>query len=360
MEVRRATKVVLIFFLVLAILAAAVLAFAFYQDSRQYGLIPARTSINNIDVSSMTRDKAEQVLKADLDSKKSGYELTLKAGDKTAVIPLSEALSYNLNPALDQALEPSTSENLIGRMSHALKQTFLGTKPEPRNFEVGYSFEAPEVKGEVEKLAQEIDVQPVNAERTINGDSVTITPESAGKVVNVDQSVDAINAALEPFKDGSLPSTKNLAVDMVVEDVNPEVTAASFGKAITVNLSTHTLKLFNGDQVEKTYKIGCGMPGHETPTGLLKIVNKRKNPTWVNPDPQGWGSTMPEKIEPGPDNPLGERALDLNRRAIRIHGVSNPGKIGVSKSHGCINMLNPDVVDLFDRVSVGTPVNVHS
>jgi hypothetical protein len=79
-------------------------------------------------------------------------------------------------------------------------------------------------------------------------------------------------------------------------------------------------------------------------------------PTWVNPDPTGWGASMPLSIPPGPGNPLGLRALNWSAEAIRFHGTSATYSLGYNASHGCIRMSNTDVIQLYDMVEVGTPI----
>jgi lipoprotein-anchoring transpeptidase ErfK/SrfK len=59
-----------------------------------------------------------------------------------------------------------------------------------------------------------------------------------------------------------------------------------------------------------------------------------------------------------PGNPMGPRALTLSGGEYAIHGTNKPSSIGTFASYGCIRMYNQDIVDLFDRVSVGTPVVV--
>jgi L,D-transpeptidase ErfK/SrfK len=86
------------------------------------------------------------------------------------------------------------------------------------------------------------------------------------------------------------------------------------------------------------------------------IVNKRINPTWVNPAKDTWGAGEPDFIPPGPDNPLGTRAMDLSAPGIRIHGTPADYSIGHYASHGCIRMHIWEAEDLFNRVQVGTPV----
>ena len=95
---------------------------------------------------------------------------------------------------------------------------------------------------------------------------------------------------------------------------------------------------------------------YPTPMGHWTIVNKRVNPTWYNPAKDTWGKDEPAFIPPGPDNPLGTRALDLDAPGIRIHGTPSDSSIGHWASHGFIRMHIPDSEDLFGRVEIGTPV----
>ena len=70
------------------------------------------------------------------------------------------------------------------------------------------------------------------------------------------------------------------------------------------------------------------------------------------------GRILPAIMAGGPENPLGARALYLGSTLYRIHGTNEPWTIGTSVSSGCIRMRNEDVVDLYERVGVGTKVIV--
>ena len=70
------------------------------------------------------------------------------------------------------------------------------------------------------------------------------------------------------------------------------------------------------------------------------------------------GRILPVMMAGGPENPLGARALYLGSTLYRIHGTNAPWTIGTTVSSGCIRMRNEDVVDLYERVKVGTKVIV--
>ncbi len=106
------------------------------------------------------------------------------------------------------------------------------------------------------------------------------------------------------------------------------------------------------------YGIGVGRPGFEW-AGRKTVSMKREWPSWRPPAEMiKRRPDLPRFMEGGPDNPLGARALYLGSSLYRIHGTNEPHTIGQAVSSGCIRMLNEDVVDLYNRVKVGTTVIV--
>ena len=67
---------------------------------------------------------------------------------------------------------------------------------------------------------------------------------------------------------------------------------------------------------------------------------------------------LPRHMAGGIDNPLGARAMYLGSSLYRIHGSNEPDSIGQATSSGCIRLTNEDVIDLYSRVRIGTPVIV--
>ncbi|MBQ0821303.1 L,D-transpeptidase [Microvirga terrae] len=106
------------------------------------------------------------------------------------------------------------------------------------------------------------------------------------------------------------------------------------------------------------YGIGVGREGFEW-SGRKTVSMKREWPSWRPPaEMLRRRPDLPRFMEGGPDNPLGARALYLGSSLYRIHGTNEPHTIGQAVSSGCIRMLNDDVVDLYNRVKVGTTVIV--
>ena len=106
------------------------------------------------------------------------------------------------------------------------------------------------------------------------------------------------------------------------------------------------------------YGIGVGKEGFAW-SGSQRISNKREWPTWTPPAEMiARRPDLPNQMAGGPDNPLGARALYLGNTLYRIHGSNEPETIGQAVSSGCIRMRNEDVIDLYERVSIGALVRV--
>jgi lipoprotein-anchoring transpeptidase ErfK/SrfK len=97
-------------------------------------------------------------------------------------------------------------------------------------------------------------------------------------------------------------------------------------------------------------------------SGVAKIGRMSEWPSWVPTEDIKQRMHVPNFVGPGPQNPMGARALYLyegNKDTLyRIHGTNQPEYIGSAISSGCIRMTNEDVIDLYNRVKIGTPVIV--
>ena len=126
--------------------------------------------------------------------------------------------------------------------------------------------------------------------------------------------------------------------------------------AIVVDTSERKLYYITGKGIALQYSVAVGKP-HMQWFGKTFVQLKRKNPGWT-PTARMRREGAPRYVPPGPNNPLGVRAINLGWSEYRIHGTNAPGSIGGAVSSGCIRMRNHDVVDLFNRVHVGAPVYV--
>ncbi len=127
---------------------------------------------------------------------------------------------------------------------------------------------------------------------------------------------------------------------------------------IIIETAERHLYLIESETRALRYGIGVGREGF-TWQGLLQISRKQEWPDW-HPPPEMIERQpyLPRFMAGGPGNPLGARAMYLGNTVYRIHGTNAPETIGHAVSSGCFRLVNDDVVDLYDRVPVGTRVIV--
>jgi lipoprotein-anchoring transpeptidase ErfK/SrfK len=166
------------------------------------------------------------------------------------------------------------------------------------------------------------------------------------------------------------PRDKELLSKIRYENVQP---AESFRRAIVeyhrkeapgsivVDSDNHYLYFVQNDGKAIRYGITVGEEAMAW-SGVAKIGSMAEWPPWHPTKSEIERLGVPTFVAPGPDNPMGSRALYLysggKDTLFRIHGTNQPEYIGASISSGCIRMTNEDVIDLYDRVGLGTVVVV--
>ena len=127
---------------------------------------------------------------------------------------------------------------------------------------------------------------------------------------------------------------------------------------IVISTAERHLYLIQGNGRALRYGIGVGRDGFQW-QGLVNITRKAEWPDWRPPTEMlARRPDLPTFMAGGPENPLGARAMYLGSSLYRIHGSNEPWTIGGAVSSGCIRMRNEDVIDLYERVKVGTRVIV--
>ncbi len=142
----------------------------------------------------------------------------------------------------------------------------------------------------------------------------------------------------------------------------PRETVNYAGKyaAGTIVVSTTERRMYYvlGDGKALRYGVGVGRPGFEW-SGVKTVTMKREWPDWRPPAQMlKRRPDLPKYMPGGEANPLGARAMYIGGTLYRIHGSNEPETIGQAVSSGCIRMLNEDVIDLYERVKVGSRVVV--
>jgi L,D-transpeptidase ErfK/SrfK len=130
-------------------------------------------------------------------------------------------------------------------------------------------------------------------------------------------------------------------------------------KGIVVNLVQHRLFYFPDDHTVETYPIGVGVEDRTTPLGLTRITKKEVHPVWHVPKSiRAENPDLPANVPPGPDNPLGDYAMQMGGSSFLIHGTNKPYGVGRNVSHGCIHLYPEDIEKLYPRIKIGTPVRI--
>ena len=128
---------------------------------------------------------------------------------------------------------------------------------------------------------------------------------------------------------------------------------------IVISQSERRLFLIVDSQRAIEYPVAVAKHGKEW-SGYAKVDGKYVEPAWSPPDSvKRDHPELPDLIPGGsPHNPMGARAITLDRDEVAIHGTTRTmrASVGTAASYGCIRMFNEDVIDLYDRVSVGAPV----
>ncbi len=167
----------------------------------------------------------------------------------------------------------------------------------------------------------------------------------------------------------------NPGVDMWIPGANREVVVPTQfvlpdapHVGIVVNIAAMRLFYFpprkrGARQVVYTYPVGIGRVGWKTPQGVTRVVNKVKNPVWrvpksIRKEHRAEGDDLPAAVPPGPDNPLGNRALFLGWPGYLIHGTNKPVGVGMRVSHGCVHLYPSEIEQLYRMVPVGTQVRM--
>ncbi len=125
---------------------------------------------------------------------------------------------------------------------------------------------------------------------------------------------------------------------------------------VIIDTKERFLYVLQGNNRAIRYGIGVGREGFQW-SGLQRISRKQEWPDW-RPPPEMIERQpyLPRFMAGGPGNPLGARAMYLGATVYRIHGTNQPETIGHAVSSGCFRLVNADVIDLYDRVPVGTKV----
>jgi murein L,D-transpeptidase YcbB/YkuD len=112
---------------------------------------------------------------------------------------------------------------------------------------------------------------------------------------------------------------------------------------LVLNVPAHKIFVFEKGELTKQIRVGVGMPGNETPAGSYRLTQAIWNPWW-NPPSSDWAKGRKAEA-PGPTNPMGRVKMNF-APLLYIHGTAYRGGVGDPSSHGCVHVMNDDLIEL--------------
>jgi lipoprotein-anchoring transpeptidase ErfK/SrfK len=205
----------------------------------------------------------------------------------------------------------------------------------------------------VRRTAKRVRVAPRNARIKISLTRISKRPGRKGRKLVVEPVVKAIQAAVA---DPAVAREIAPALKRVTPRVRTKELKKAYPSVITIDRNHFRLRLFKRLKFVKGYGVAVGQAAYPTPTGRFAVQSKQVNPTWTAPNSPWAGEMAGQSVSGGAaNNPLKARWIGV-AGSVGIHGTGEPWTIGTQASHGCIRMTVSDVIDLFGRVSIGTPV----
>lgn len=331
---------------VLALLALGVAA-GYAYDSSQNGKIADGVTIGGVDVGGMDEAEAKRAVRRQLlvplrHSIRVGY-----AGHSWELHGRALHVHADLDSAVATAMDESREGGFPGRL---VRYVTGGSVDRQVPADLTYSHRAidrfvREVAGSVDREARDATVEP-------SADSLEVVPAKNGRKLR-----DAL--LTRQLKAAVLNAEADHTIAARTHPTRPDVTTKQVANAyptyLTLDRATFTLRFWKDLKLVKSYTVAVGQEGLETPEGLYEIQEKEENPSWHVPDSAWAGDLAGQVIPPGPEDPIKARWMGIFEGA-GIHGTEEVESLGSAASHGCVRMSIPDVIDLYDRVEVGTPI----
>jgi lipoprotein-anchoring transpeptidase ErfK/SrfK len=331
----------------LALIAGAVGVYAY--DSAHRDQIADGVKVGSVDVGGLDRDQAAHRIRRHLVAPLN-RPVHVKLGSESFTLPADHLrVRANVDGMVDDAVDASQSWGLPGRVFRELTSGSVNETVKPQ---VSYSRTA--VHRFVEHVAKQVDRAPKDATVSATGTSLTVVRAENGRTLKQGRLQSSIVASVE---NGGRNKQINAHVVVAKPKVTTDEVASKYPAFLTLDRAGYTLRLWDHLKFTKSYPVAVGQQGLETPAGLYHIENKQVNPSWSVPNSAWAGDLAGQVIPPGPEDPLKARWLGIFDGA-GIHGTDETWSIGQAVSHGCVRMTIPDVIDLYPRVPVGTPIYI--
>lgn len=332
--------------------ALAVLAFGMYayDHARRDRLAPG-VRIDGIAVGGLSAKAATARVRSRVGRAMERAVLVSRGSHTWELSPRAAGVKVDIAASVHAALRASRSGSIFTRTWRGLTG---GTVDDDVPLHASYSQGA--VSAFVGEVRSALDVQPRNATVQPSATGLATVPDRPGLAVERKLLTERVARALTTSS-----AARSLSVPTLVRHpaVTTETLASRYPAYIVVDRNDFRLRFYQHLKLADTYEIAVGMQGLETPAGLYHIQWKQVNPPWYVPNSAWAGALAGKTIPPGPEDPLKARFMSFDGGA-GIHGIapSEYSSIGHDASHGCVRMRIPDVIALYARTPVGTPVYI--
>ena len=346
----RVRKVLVISLLAIAVLVGSGAAALHRYDASRADLIAEGTTVGGVAVGGQTEAEAVAAVRREV-ADRLARPLTLTDGKRRFTLdPALVHVRADVDAAVHAALAASREGNFLTR---SLRELTGGETDTAVELDVTYSRAA--VGRVVAGVRRELDRPARDAKASASFAGVQITDSQAGVAVRT-------RALRQALAQRLVSPGARRRIKVPIRTLEPKVATeqlkARFSRFIAVSRSRRELRLFVNGKLAKSYDVGIGALGFETPSGIYEIESKTADPAWYVPD-KAWAGDLAGTVVAGndPDNPIKARWMGFWKGA-GIHGTGAEDSIGTAASHGCIRMTVGDVIDLYDRVPLHTPISI--
>ena len=311
--------------------------------------IPEGVTIGGVDVGGMTRDAAKRKAEAELTDRLSKPIRVVHSDKEWNLTAKGAGIEVDLDEAVDQAVRLGEDGNAFSRVYDK-----VSGKEVRKDFSPTSTYNRYAITRLLDRVEKGLHREPQSASVQFANGELSMKEGRVGLRLKREKVAQLIRTAL-------LDPSANHQVSAYTTKIKPKETTATVRKkystVLVANRATFKLTLYEDLKVAKTYGISVGKAGNDTPAGQYTIANKAVNPTWNVPNSAWAGKLAGTVVPPGPSNPLKARWMGIYD-GVGIHGTSDDASIGTNASHGCLRMHIPDVIELYDRVPVGTPIYI--
>ncbi len=336
--------------LVVGVLVLLVAAMLLYDHSRR-NQIAKGVTIDSVNVGGLSEAAARTKIQRELIAPLSRPVVVRSGSHEWTLSARQAGVTVDAANMVAQAVSASRQGSVFTRTFRGL---FGGSVRRNVPLVVSYSHAA--VSGLTAKVRASVNRQPRDATVTAGPGGLSEVPGENGMTVD--------NGLLGGRVVHAIAATGTArTVSVPAHVVKPKVTtsalAAQYPAYIIIDRSSFRLRFYDHLKLASTYEIAVGMEGLETPAGLHHIEWEQVDPPWYVPKKAWAGALAGTVVPPGPGDPLKARFMSFEGGA-GIHGIdpSEYSSIGHDASHGCVRMRIPDVIALYSRSPVGTPVYI--